>query len=239
MSATSTCSSTLWIVAFTTPTSTTCAPVGAMKRPSEVPPVVEAAARPPGHLAHGAQHQLRECAGRGEERLPRDEPLERVVEAMPVEDRDHGALQRLDGLHGGEPQVEAQLELAGDHVRRAGTRGDVRDLEARGLEVLVARVPARRGELRQRRCEAMHRVVGELRIRDVSLRAMDGQPAGQRSAAPDLDRVAEDLVAARLADDAPVDALAARLRAFRSTRLVPSIDGPSSSLVSRKASVPR
>jgi len=41
-----------------------------------------------------------EPAGRGEERLSRDEPLERVIEAMPVEDRDHGLLQRFYGLHG-------------------------------------------------------------------------------------------------------------------------------------------
>ena len=60
----------------------------------------------------------------------------------------------------------------------------------------------------------MHRVVGKLWIRDVSLRAMDGQPARQRSAAPDLDCVAEHLVAAGLADDAPVDALTARSKRF-------------------------
>ncbi len=41
MSATRAHSFTLWIVALPTPISTTCAPVGAMKRPSEVPPVVE------------------------------------------------------------------------------------------------------------------------------------------------------------------------------------------------------
>src|SRR5687768_6420932 len=40
-SSTRTHSLTLWIVELTTPNSTTCAPVTAMKRPSEVPPVVE------------------------------------------------------------------------------------------------------------------------------------------------------------------------------------------------------
>src|SRR5688500_12122326 len=99
---------------------------------------------------------------------------------MPVEDRDHGPLQRLNGLHGRETQVETQLELAGDHVRRAGARGDVRDLEACGLKIFVAVVSWCRGELGQRWREAMHRVVGELRISHVSLRAMDSQPARQR-----------------------------------------------------------
>src|SRR5205814_3430167 len=35
------CSSILWIVAFTGPNSTTCGQIFAMKRPSEVPPVVD------------------------------------------------------------------------------------------------------------------------------------------------------------------------------------------------------
>ena len=34
-------SSILWMLSLTGPTSTTCAPVGAMKRPSEVPPAVD------------------------------------------------------------------------------------------------------------------------------------------------------------------------------------------------------
>jgi hypothetical protein len=41
MSATLTFSLTLWIVELMTPSSTTWAPSGAMKRPSEVPPPVE------------------------------------------------------------------------------------------------------------------------------------------------------------------------------------------------------
>src|SRR4029453_4220640 len=81
-------------------------------------------------------------------------------------------------------------------------------------EQFVGGVPAGGGELRERRCEAMHRVVGKLWIRDVSLRAMDGQPARQRSAASDFVCVAEDFVTAGLADGAPVDVLVARLERF-------------------------
>src|SRR5207237_322180 len=47
MSDTRTHSLTLWIEAFTTPSSTTCAPRGAMKRPSDVPPPVESLGRVP------------------------------------------------------------------------------------------------------------------------------------------------------------------------------------------------
>jgi len=41
MSATRTCSSILWMLAFTGPNSTTWGHIWAMKRPSEVPPVVD------------------------------------------------------------------------------------------------------------------------------------------------------------------------------------------------------
>src|SRR5262249_20392008 len=47
MSATRTHSLTLWIEALTTPSSTTSAPSGAMKRPSEVPPPVESCGETP------------------------------------------------------------------------------------------------------------------------------------------------------------------------------------------------
>ncbi len=41
MSATSTCSSILWMLALSGPNSTTCGQIFAMKRPSQVPPVVD------------------------------------------------------------------------------------------------------------------------------------------------------------------------------------------------------
>ncbi len=51
-SATDTHSSTLWIVAFTGPSSITSAPMGAMKRPSEVPPPVLCS----GSIPHRSRH---------------------------------------------------------------------------------------------------------------------------------------------------------------------------------------
>ena len=60
----------------------------------------------------------------------------------------------------------------------------------------------------------MHRIVGEVRVGDVALHAVHGELARQRAAAADLDHVAERIGARRLADDAPVDLLAARLEHF-------------------------
>ena len=58
--------------------------------------------------------------------------------------------------------------------------------------------------------DEMNRIARELRIRDVALHALDGQRAGQRAAPAVLDHVAQRVDRRRLADDAIVDALAAR-----------------------------
>ena len=60
----------------------------------------------------------------------------------------------------------------------------------------------------------VHRVVGEVRIGDVTLDAVHGELARERAAPADLDRVAERVGAAGLADHAPVDLLAARFERF-------------------------
>jgi hypothetical protein len=60
----------------------------------------------------------------------------------------------------------------------------------------------------------VHGIVGEVRVSDVALNAVHGELAGQRAAAADLDRIAERVRAAGLADDAPVDLLAASFQRF-------------------------
>ena len=67
----------------------------------------------------------------------------------------------------------------------------------------------------QQRDEAMRGIVGEMRIGDMALHALDREPAGHAAAPADLDHVAERAGAGRLADDAGVERLAARLRASR------------------------
>ena len=59
--------------------------------------------------------------------------------------------------------------------------------------------------------EAVHRVVGEVRVSDVALHAVHREAPGERTAPSDLDRVAEALVAGGFADHAIVDLLAPRL----------------------------
>jgi hypothetical protein len=70
----------------------------------------------------------------------------------------------------------------------------------------------------------------------VTLHALNREAPAEGAATADLDRVPRGLLAGRLADDAPVDTLATGLEQLDDA-LVPSTDGPSSSLVMRKARV--
>ncbi len=83
----STCSSTLWMLALTGPNSITCGQM-AMKRPSEVPPVVDSRARCRSRRGWPAQ-RLAQRARRREEGLAAQRPGQLVLEAMAVEQRVH------------------------------------------------------------------------------------------------------------------------------------------------------
>ena len=93
----------------------------------------------------------------------------------------------LLGLHRRVAQIEARLQLARDDVRRAGARVEVRHLEGGRLEVLGALIPHAAGELGQRRGQGMDRVLRQLRIGDVALHAVNGEPPAEGAAAADLD----------------------------------------------------
>ena len=80
-------------LALITPSSTTCAPSGAMKRPSEVPPPVESFGRVPVTAAHRRADRIRKRARRRVERLARDVPLERVAHAVLAQDLLDGLLE--------------------------------------------------------------------------------------------------------------------------------------------------
>ena len=132
-------------------------------------------------------------------------PWRRRISSTVACDRLHGLLRR-------ETHVEARLQFPGNHVRRAGSRREVRHLKCRRLEMRVALVPGPRHQFRQRRRKRMHGVVGGLRVGHVALDPAYGQAAAQASAPADLDHVAQLAVAGGLADEAPIDPLAARLQ---------------------------
>jgi hypothetical protein len=81
-----------------------------------------------------------------------------------------------------------------------------------GWKYGIARVPVPARQFRERGREGVHRVVGEVGVGDVALHAVHREPARERAAPADLDRVAERFVAGGLAHHAPVDLLAARLQ---------------------------
>src|SRR4029077_6215330 len=82
-------------------------------------------------------------------------------------------------------------------------------LEAGRLEMLGAFVPRAAHELGERRRERMHRILGELRVSDVALHAMNDQTPAEGPAAAHLDGVADGHFTRGLAHDTPIDALAA------------------------------
>ncbi len=137
-----------------------------------------------------------------------------VVQAVAVEQfLDAGAYAGL-GLLGGETQVEPDLHLAGDDVVGAGAGMDIGDLQTGGREILVALVPFQRAQLGQGRRQAMHGVVGQVRVGYMTLLAEHAQLAAEGPAPAVLDDIAEHLVAGGFAHQAPVNLFIARLQPF-------------------------
>ncbi len=113
-----------------------------------------------------------------------------------------------------EARVEDQPDFGRDDVGRRIADVDADDFEVGRIE--IGRPGVKRGRLQrfENRRQRADRIVGELRIGDVALLAMQGQPAGERTAPAVLDRVAERGDAGRLAEQAMIEALAARARPF-------------------------
>src|SRR6516162_5573910 len=88
---------------------------------------------------------------------------------------------------------------------------DRREFQMRRRKVFVAFVE-RRLQSRDQAYKSWNRIIGTLRVRNMALAAGDDQGAVERTAASDLDRVANDLEIARFAENAMIEALAAVTR---------------------------
>ena len=75
-------SSILWMLALTGPNSTTCSQIFEMKRPSEVPPVVESSVATPPCVADRLRERVAERSRRGQERLAAERPGDLVADAV-------------------------------------------------------------------------------------------------------------------------------------------------------------
>ncbi len=81
--------------------------------------------------------------------------------------------------------------LRGDDVVRRVGRGDFSDFKVRRLKPLRACIQRQRVQLRQNRHQFGQRIIGQMRIGDVALRAVHGNPDIDRTAPPDLHHVAQ------------------------------------------------
>ena len=205
-----------------------------MKRPSEVPPVVDSTGVTPVSARIAALSASLKRAGRREERLAARQSR-RARKSRPW--RSSTACTRDFSDSGVDSVAEAEVEV--HHHARPGSRCNapvppwMLDTCQRGRrEVGVAAVPFGGAPARPAPAPvggsgcapAAGRRCGPARRARVSLH-------DERAAAPVLDHVAERLHRGRLADDAAVELLAARSAAPAPRCTVPSTDGPSSSLV--------
>ena len=143
-SAVETCSSVWWMVALTGPSSTTSAPVGAIKRPSEVPPEGGMRRFAPGDRFHAARLHLDEFPPCGLERQAAQPPVDFILEPMA---RQHlfDALSDLPlGYFRRIAQIEFDLRLAGNDVGRAGAAVDIGHLKGGRLKIIISPVPFNR-----------------------------------------------------------------------------------------------
>ena len=184
--------------------------------------------------------QIGERARLGEERLARNQRIDasRAGASSATIATDLG-FQRVTRLLVVEADVEPRARRAGDDVGGGIADLDVGDFEVGGLEPVIAvvEVPAAsadRGCATSRR----HRIVGEVRVGDMALRAGHLDPGIDRSAPADLDRVAEPRVGGRLADQARGPAGCPRSAIQSMIARVPWMAGPSSSPVISRLSVP-
>jgi hypothetical protein len=132
------------------------------------------------------------------------------LQAVALQDVDATrCLQSVWRRLGAEAEIEVDHHAAGDHVARAGAAVDVAHLPAGGWEEGIALVPDGGGQFGQRRRHEVDRVARQVWVGNVALDALDRELAAHGAAAAVLDHVASAFDRGGLADDAPVQPLAA------------------------------
>ena len=162
----------------------------------------------------GLLNRVHQFARRGQEGLAAQCPVQRVLQAMPVEYRLHALLQALGRGFGGKAEIEVHHHIARDHI--GGTRAAVHvaDLPAGGREKRIALVPHGSGQLGQGGQGLVNGIARQLRVGNVPLDAAHGEPAAERAAPAVLDHVAGLFDRGGHAHDAVVDPLAPRAQLF-------------------------
>src|SRR5207248_1371024 len=115
------------------------------------------------------------------------------------------------------------LHAARYDVAHAGAGVDVGDLEAGRGEALVALIPVRAHQFGERGREEVDRILHQMRISHMALYATHRELAREGPAPTYFQHVAQRIDRARLADDAVVDKLVARLQALDDARR--AVDG--------------
>ena len=112
-----------------------------------------------GDRAHRGAHGSDQLALGGEERGRGMQPVERVIEPVPVEDGMHPAAQGLGRARRGVAEIELRLEVVRGDIAGAGAAADIGNLPAGGRKKRIAAIPFGRGEFGQGRRKQVHRVL--------------------------------------------------------------------------------
>ena len=116
--------------------------------------------------------------------------------------------QALAGVVGVEADVQPAPGLGRNQIGRCVADIERGQFEVGRLEGLIACVEFVIRETGDQPGQHRDRIGGPVRIGNVALFAVDGDPGVERAAPPDLDHVAQRMLRRRLADDAGVDDLA-------------------------------
>src|SRR5690606_5061779 len=124
------------------------------------------------HALDGAAYGFGKGTGGSQEGIAGELPLHAVVAVMAVEDLVDAALQLFRGGFRGEAEIEQYVQFGGYDVVGAGAGVNVRALEARGREVVVAAVTLHLAEFGEGGHEAVDGVDRQVRIGHVSQLAL-------------------------------------------------------------------
>ena len=160
--------------------------------------------REAGDFGDGIGNQAAERTGRGEEGFAVDTRGDGRARAFGGGDGGDAVDQRLTVLEVVEADAEPGGCLGGDDI--GGGIGDVDggDLDVRRLEPVGAVVEVDRFDGRKDADQCGNRVIGEMGVGNVTLRARNLDPDVDRTAPPDLDRVAQPDSGGGFADEAQV-----------------------------------
>ena len=156
-------------------------------------------------LGHCLADHIGKLPGEGQERLAGQVPIEFIVDLMGVENSRYFFLQVFVIPLRRIAKVKTSIQLGRSNVRCTDATLDFDHLKTGRRKMLIAVVPYNVVKFRENRRKASNRIVGKLRVCDMSLYAFDAQHAAQRTSPADSYGIAKFVLTGRFTQNTPVD----------------------------------